>query len=165
MKNTECSNCGKDAQVVRGDYHFKESGLRNLVLTGIELIRCGHCGNVDPILSNVDDLMYSIAQSVIRKPSRLVGEELRFLRKHLELTQDQFAEMLRIDKTTLSKWENEDDPIGWQSELLIRMVAQTLLENHKSEAEKLVHSFGQIEEKRKRTQIKIDSKTHEYEYA
>lgn len=55
MKKTECGKCGADAKIVRGDYEFRETGLRDLVLLDIQLIQCGKCGNVDPILSGVDE--------------------------------------------------------------------------------------------------------------
>ncbi len=76
-----CSACGKDAKIVHGNYQFKESGLPNVVLAGIEIIRCGHCGNEDPIIPNMDDLFRTITISLIAKPYRLAGEEVRFMRK------------------------------------------------------------------------------------
>src|SRR5208282_941911 len=44
-----------------------------------------------------------------------------FSRKHMDLRQEEFARLLRVHKTTLSKWENNEDPIGLQSDLLARV--------------------------------------------
>jgi DNA-binding transcriptional regulator YiaG len=120
-----CSNCAETSHVVHGNYQFKESGLENIVLCGIELIKCDHCGNEDPIIPGMDDLFRTIALALVTKPYRLAGEEVRFLRKYMGLTGDGFSRLLHIDKTTLSKWENNDDPVGTQSDLAIRMLTMS----------------------------------------
>ncbi len=56
-----CSNCGAPATVREGVYQFKESGLTNVSLSGIELIACDACGNIDPIIPNANDLMDVLA--------------------------------------------------------------------------------------------------------
>lgn len=120
-----CSNCSKPAHVVHGNYQFTESGLNYVVLCGIEIIKCSHCGNEDPIIPAMDDLLRTIALALIAKPYRLAGEEVRYLRKYMGLTGDGFSRLLHVDKTTLSKWENNDDPVGTQSDLAIRMLAMS----------------------------------------
>ena len=39
-EKTVCAKCGDIAEVVRGSYHFREIGLDNVILQGIEIIRC-----------------------------------------------------------------------------------------------------------------------------
>src|ERR1044071_6484425 len=104
MRKFECSNCGSPAQVARGSYQFKESGLSSVILQGIELIQCEKCGNEDPIIPKVNDTMRLLAVAVILKPERLAGEEIRFLRKYLRMTGEEFSQLLDVDKTHLSKW-------------------------------------------------------------
>ena len=57
------------------------------------------------------------AVAILQKPYRLRGEGLSFPRKHMDLNQEELAKLLRVNKTTLSKWENNEDPIGLQSDL------------------------------------------------
>jgi DNA-binding XRE family transcriptional regulator len=45
---------------------------------------------------------------LLLKPSRLSGAEVKFLRHHLELTQDQFAKILKVERSLISKWEGKD---------------------------------------------------------
>lgn len=135
---TRCSNCSKPAHVIHGNYEFKESGLENVVLCGIEIIRCAHCGNEDPILPALDHLFRAIALALITKPYRLVGEEVRFLRKYLKFTGDKLSRLLHVDKTTLSKWENNDDPVGTQSDLAIRLIVMSLDKGLKKKLPKVV---------------------------
>ena len=118
-----CSNCGAEAVRTIGMYPFKESGLSNVMLVGVDLIQCPSCGNVDPIIPDVNDLMRAIAWHVATQRYRLAGEDVRFLRKYLRMTGVEFSELLGSDKTTLSKWENDADPIGTANERLVRSVA------------------------------------------
>src|SRR5438874_844874 len=69
-KAARCSNCGSEARIARGDYQFNESGLRGVVLRDIELIKCGKCGNVDPVLFRVDELMHLLAERCINSSTR-----------------------------------------------------------------------------------------------
>src|SRR4026209_1378307 len=101
-----CSNCGAEARITRGDYNFHESGLDYVILHNIELITCGTCGNQDPIIRKPARLMDQLLIGVASKPDRLEGQDIRFIRKQLKMTQDGFARLIHADKTTVSKWEN-----------------------------------------------------------
>ncbi len=167
-KRTEaavCSNCGARAQVVQGAYRFKESGLKNVVLLDIDLIRCRRCRNIDPIIPNVNELMRVLARAVASQPYRLSGQDVRFLRKYLKLTGVEFARLLNVDKTTLSKWENNDDRIGEQSDRLIRMVALALGKGLKERLEEAVWSFRDIEDKQHKGPVNVNMETLSVEYA
>lgn len=133
MKGMECSNCGAPARVAHGTYGLKEVGLKNVVLQGVEIVKCPKCKNEDPVIPNMNGLMRALALAVIEKPYRLTGEEVRFLRKYLRLTGEEFSRLIHVDKTTLSKWENNDDRVGDQSDRLIRLVTLGLGEGLKSE--------------------------------
>jgi YgiT-type zinc finger domain-containing protein len=165
MKKAECSNCGSEARIVRGDYEFKETGLRGATIHGVDLIKCGKCGNVDPVLAGVDEMMHLIAVAILRKPYRLDGEELRFLRKHVELNQEEFAKLLHVDKTTLSKWENNEDRIGVQSDLWARTVAVSRDKRLEKRAGDYIRAFEKISDKQKHVRVEVDALTREYEYA
>ena len=57
------------------------------------------------------------------KPFFLTGEEIRFLRKYLEMSQDTYASYLHSDKAVLSRWENDHmSQSGPKSDLLIRTI-------------------------------------------
>lgn len=166
MKKGACSNCGKTARVVRGTYAFTESGLRNVVLHGIEMSKCRSCGNVEPVIPRMNDLFHALALAVVQQPHRLAGDDIRFLRKYLHMTGDQFSRLLHVDRATLSKWENDDDRIGPQSDLLIRAVALMLGEGLQDRAGEFVRDFQRIEPKRKsHLRLNLNVKTLEFEYA
>jgi len=176
----KCSNCGELAEIAHGNYKFRESGLDNVVLCGIEIIKCKHCGNEDPIIPGINDLFRTIALALVTKPYRLAGEEVRFLRKYMGLTGDGFSRLLHIDKTTLSKWENNDDPVGTHSDLAIRMIVmsqdealrqkiQVIVREHFEKIQFRAHHTGRRTKKNKyvpeRPSIEIEASDLTYAYA
>lgn len=165
MRKQVCGNCGADARIMKGDYEFKESGLRNLTLLGIDLIKCGKCGNVDPVLSGVDDLMDLIAVAVLQKQYRLHGEELRFLRKHIGMSQEEFAKLVHANKTTLSKWENNEDPIPIRTDIYARMMVISRDKRLEKRAADHIRAFANVADKQKRVRVEVDIEKGEHVYA
>lgn len=159
MKPTECNACGAVANVVRGSYAFTECGLKNVVLQGVEIIQCPQCGDEQVVIPHLDELMRTLAVAVISQPFRLQGEDVRFLRKYLKMTQVEFASYLEIDKTNLSKWENNDDKIGEQSDRLIRSIALALGDGLKEHMEEVVRSFPRIHKSRRRPRLECDTES------
>lgn len=113
-------------------YHYKESGLPFVFLSGIKIAICGKCGEKYPIIPAILDLHEKIAEAVALKPVNLTGAEVRFLRKQLGLTAAQWASYLKTDKATVSRWENDHNPIGRQSDAFMRFVYFRLLEEREN---------------------------------
>jgi len=157
MKKETCSGCGAMATVVRGDYRYVESGLNNVILLGIEIIRCPKCGNEDPIIPRIAGLHRALAYAVASQPFRLQGEDVRFLRKYVAMTQAEFAGLLHVHKSNLSKWEHNEDKIGDQSDRLIRAVAIALGEGLQKKIGEVVKSFPEIRQSaRRRIELNVE---------
>jgi len=125
MKKTQrvCRECGGNARIVRRDYRFTESGLKNVLLKNVEVVVCRECKSESPRIANHDDLMRTIAVALIDKPFELAGDEVRFLRKYLGEGSTAFAQMLGIDRSHLSRVENGAMEISRQTDRLVRTVA------------------------------------------
>jgi putative zinc finger/helix-turn-helix YgiT family protein len=164
---SQCSDCGKEARVERGTYRFRESGLDNVVLKGIEIVKCPACGNEEPVIPNLDGLLRVLAVALVTSRLPLSGAEVRYLRKYLEMSGEQFARILHTDKSTLSKWETGAVNIGSKSDLLIRAVALNLGRGLRDNAEQITRDFEHIDEESTAVsnRIEVDSETLEYEYA
>lgn len=121
-KERRCE-CGGRADIVRKDYRFTESGLGNVWLKDIEVVICRTCASEAPRIPSHDDLMRTIAVAIIDKPSELAGDEVRFLRKYLGKHIGQFAQMLGMDRSHLSRIENRALAISRQTDRLVRTVA------------------------------------------
>lgn len=163
-KGVVCPECGERAEIKRGDYKFTESGLKNVILSGIEIIHCPKCGD-SPIIPAMSQLMRVMAVAVAAKPWPLTGEEVRFLRKFVGKTQDQFAELMRVDKTTISKWENNEYTIGDQSDMLIRVVAIGLGGLRKKELNEVIENFRVIHQGPAPGPMRVDVEAGTAEYA
>jgi putative zinc finger/helix-turn-helix YgiT family protein len=164
---SHCSDCGSEARVETGTYRFRESGLDNVVLKEIQIVKCPVCGNEDPIIPNLDGLLRIVAVAIITRKMPVTGAEVRFLRKYLGMSGEQFARILHTDKSTLSKWETGAVNIGSKSDLLIRSVALNLGRGLRENAEQITRDFVLIDENSKVApkRIEVDSHTLKYEYA
>ena len=74
------------------------------------------------MLPRIAELHRTIAHAVIRKPFRLSGLEVRYLRKYLGWSGVDFARHVGVDPSTVSNWENDKDPIGSASDRLLRLM-------------------------------------------
>ncbi|MGB6834193.1 MAG: helix-turn-helix transcriptional regulator [Candidatus Acidiferrum sp.] len=90
---------------------------------------------------------------------------LRFLRKHMDLRQEEFARLLRVNKTTLSKWENNEDPIGLQSDLLARAIVISRDKRLEKRAADHIRAFERIADQQKRVRVEVDVEKLKYEHA
>ena len=59
----------------------------------------------------------------------MTPEELRTLRKQAGLTQEQLADLLSIDRMTVSRWETGKVPIDTITAIAIHAVVDAHLEN------------------------------------
>jgi|SRR6185312_3413504 transcriptional regulator with XRE-family HTH domain len=100
-------------------YHFIESGLSNIYLIGIRCIQ-SESGKMIPEIPAVKQLLQLIARDIIIKPSSLNGDEVRFLRKRLGKKQTDFSRAIGIEPETLSRAENNHQPLGETTDKLIR---------------------------------------------
>lgn len=57
---------------------------------------------------NYNQMADAVFEALIRKPGRLSGAEVKFVRMHKEMTQGAFAEMVGVDRTSVVKWEAKD---------------------------------------------------------
>jgi putative zinc finger/helix-turn-helix YgiT family protein len=122
----KCSSCGEQVIPHAPPYRYAESGLPNVVLQGVDVADCAHCGNSDVSIPRIAKVHRAIAQAIANSPARLTGMQLKFLRKHLGLNGDDLGRYLHTDKTKISKWETGEDRIGPATDRLIRLLAAAL---------------------------------------
>jgi len=119
----KCRNCDKAEMNSRPEtYLYKESGLPNVVLVGVEVRRCPSCGHHELVLPRVTELHRTLAHALLRKSSRLSGPEIRYLRKYIGWSGADFARHVGVDPSTVSNWETDKDPIGSTSDRLLRLM-------------------------------------------
>lgn len=122
-----CSICGSEMERTRGDYPFPEVGLKGVVLKDVEMLRCKKCASVDAVIPRLRLLLRTLAEMLLVKRGLLCGEEIRFLRLHLGMGAAEFAELVGVDKSTLSRWEHDRQLISPSNDRLIRLVSHWLM--------------------------------------
>lgn len=134
-----CTTCGSPMREGHGPHRYRECGLSNVWLVDIEINPCTGCDNVAYGIWRIELLHRTIAEAVIHKPTRLRGEEVRFLRKTLGWSGVDFARHMGVAVETVSRWETDAAPIGPQADRLLRLlVAQGHLTSAYP-AERLLH--------------------------
>jgi YgiT-type zinc finger domain-containing protein len=125
---SKCELCGGTLTIkTLPAYPYRESGLENVWLENLTVEVCKKCKTVSPRLRRIRQLHETIGRAVALQPAPLTGADVRYLRKHLGYKAREWAMLLRIDATTLSRWEADGRAIGLQSDLLIRLVYFYLL--------------------------------------
>jgi putative zinc finger/helix-turn-helix YgiT family protein len=165
-----CRACAGETQLLRQDYQFKESGLDNVILKNIEVLVCKQCGSIVPRIPRLNDLMRTIVVAMIAKPSELEGTEVRFLRKFMDETIEQFARKLGVNRSHLSRVENGSLAISKQTDRLVRALVllhkPELLEkmNRLGKTEIVLKQLEEIQPLPQRIRIDVASATDEYNY-
>ncbi len=116
----KCPHCNKATKGKKGKYHYTESGLDNVYLETF-IYKC-ECGETIVDIPNIYGLHELIAKDLVRKKSTLRGKEIKFIRKQLHLKANELAQILGVNKVTVSRWENEEENIGIANDKLIRMI-------------------------------------------
>ena len=117
-----CVQCG-GPMVVTGDTHrYDESGLPDVVLKGVETRSCKNCGEREVAIPNIEGLHRALAQALICRASLLTGAEVRFLRKFLGYSGQDFARLMGVTAETVSRWENGKKPLGPVADRTLRLL-------------------------------------------
>jgi len=164
VKTVTCSNCGADTRIFRDRYNLVDMGIP-AVVTDMEIAECNRCGNEDPIIAHLDELMRTVVVAVVCSPSPLRGTDVRFLRKYIGMTAEEFARLLNVDKTTVSKWENDRDPVGNQSDRLIRLIVIGLGDGLEAKLKAVVGNLPKIGTSSPRMNIEVDLEKMSFQYA
>jgi transcriptional regulator with XRE-family HTH domain len=122
-----CSNCNNkiDQAVVVERYEPDNLGISGVVLiNAAEEERCSICGEVESVLiPNLQGLIASAALCRIKNALKLRGDEIRFLRKAMEMTGTELAGKLGVRKEAISRYENNAEPMAPEREKILRLVA------------------------------------------
>jgi putative zinc finger/helix-turn-helix YgiT family protein len=122
-----CYDCDAQdslTQTVETRPYLEDSGLCLEVQQTI--YTCSNCGAEHVGLTNLEGLHDEIVAAILSNPSRLRGPEIRFLRKHLGWSGDDFAKYFKVSPSTVSRWENDKQDLSKQGDLLLRMCISQL---------------------------------------
>ena len=116
----KCFQCGGEMTSARENYKYGD-GL-DVTLLNVEVRRCPKCGEFEVGIPMIEELHRAIAMKIIHQRARLAPSQIRWLRKWLGWSGERFAEHVGVMATTVSKWENGKEPMGPQTDRLLRMM-------------------------------------------
>lgn len=99
--------------------HYPHFAVSNLVLTSGYSEKMGRHGLVLRY-HHEDELEQCVRRVLLRKPERLRGCDLRFLRHGLNLSQPEFGRLTGKNAQTVARWEKTDKPIPALVDFAIR---------------------------------------------
>ncbi len=117
-----CLTCGQPMKSRKENYHYKESGLPNVVLVNVEVRSCSNCGAREVVVPRLDELHHTIAQTLITSKVKLGPDQIRFLRKSLGWSSADFAAYMAVQPETVSRWESGSQEMGPVAERLLRLL-------------------------------------------
>lgn len=120
---TKCSACGGKMTTARTNYLYQEETGLPVTLAGVEVATCAACGARGPIVPRPLELNAAIVSALARKPGRLAGKEITFLRAGLGLSGRELARLMGTTPTSVSRWEQEKAPAGTAADKLLRLCA------------------------------------------
>lgn len=101
-------------------------GLDRVLLDQAPALICGNCGHVVLEGETIEAARRKLAELIVRNGSSLTGQEARFLRESMDMTQIQLAERLQIIRGTVTRWEASEDLGPVQSFALRTLAAWAL---------------------------------------
>ncbi|MGC3975383.1 MAG: type II toxin-antitoxin system MqsA family antitoxin [Nitrospira sp.] len=124
----KCRTCGMEEMVELkatedAPYHYTLSGLQEVYLVGISIWRCSSCGEEVPVIPKVGELHEAIARSLITRDGNLTGKEIKFLRKNAGFQSAEFAALMGVSATYMSKVENNRLKLGPGADKLVRILS------------------------------------------
>lgn len=107
--------------MANGEYHYTESGLDFVYLAdGYEFVDAPSGRHV--VINDIDGLHKAIGLTIVKGHEDLSGQEIRFLRHELLLSQAGLAEILGVSDQAVRRWENGKTEIPKPAETLIRLL-------------------------------------------
>lgn len=119
-KCTECRAPVKESAAE--SYHYTASGLPNVFLSGISVYKCTECGAEFVQIPHPTKLHAALAKAVAEKPVPLTSDEIRFLRKWLGRSNNDFARLMGVKPEHTSRWVSGALPMPPTAERLLRSV-------------------------------------------
>lgn len=121
---TSCKNCKeRSAMKTRAltDKDLSDLGIPVRVREGAHVLECEQCGAKEVVIESMGHLLAAAAFALAFVPYKLNGEEVRFCRKALGISGKRLAEVLSVQPETVSRWENDKQPVTDALEKILRM--------------------------------------------
>lgn len=126
-------------------YHYTESGLNNIyLLNGYKFIKTPRGKAVS--IKNVDGLHKAIGLFLVTNKKDLSGDEVRFLRLGMLMSQSTLAKLLGISEQAVRRWERGKVTIPKPSESLLRLLYREHVHDKDGKISTVLKEISDLEE-------------------
>ena len=101
-------------------------GMRSVIIENLPALVCVNrkCKAKSVIIDGaLIDRMHAALLLDVASRSRICGEEVRFIRKALELSQAELADRLGVHRVTVARWETGEIPLDGPTSIAVRALA------------------------------------------
>ena len=127
----QCANCGnktKKATFSKGYDLTTWAGLPAKARR-MRILRCSKCDAESVQANDLEAALDALVLEVVQRRERLTGQEARFLRSRLGITQKELAKRMGINSITISDWERGDRDISSEHDFMLRTLSLPRLPN------------------------------------
>jgi DNA-binding transcriptional regulator YiaG len=109
-----------NGEKIKEPLHYTACGLDDIYLiSGYEIEHTPYGDGIS--IKNLDQLHMAIGESLVKNKKALSAKELRYLRKHMDLTQAELGKLMGLSSQQVARWEKGESEISGSAELLIRI--------------------------------------------
>jgi DNA-binding transcriptional regulator YiaG len=120
MKGKEPLKFTHTGSAERAPYHYTACGLSQVYLYGGYEVE-EFDGESYVSFHNVDELHRAIMLAIVTRKADLTGEEVRFLRKEMDLTQAELAMLVGVTAQTIARLEKGETEMSGPISMLLRL--------------------------------------------
>lgn len=133
-------------------YHYSECGLSNVYLVnGFNIIETSLGKAIS--IHDVDGLHKAIGMFLILNRKDLSGDEIRFLRHEMLMSQKTLSALLGVSEQEIRRWENGKIKIPKPPESLLRLLYRSHTHDRSGEVEKILREISKLEEEISENQL------------
>lgn len=126
-------------------YHYTECGLRNVYLeNGYRYIETPRGKSVS--IHDLDGLHKAIGLFLVTSKRDLSGDEVRFLRHEMLMSQSTLAKLLGISEQAIRRWETGKIAIPKPSEALLRLLYRDHINDKDGKISAILKKVAELEE-------------------
>lgn len=126
-------------------YHYTECGLPNIfLLNGYKVIETARGRSVS--VTDMDGLHRAIGLLLVTSKKDLSGEEIRFLRHELLMSQSTLGRLLGVSEQAIRRWENGKINIPKPSESLLRLLYREHIHDREGMISSILKEIANLEE-------------------
>lgn len=126
-------------------YRYTECGLDNIYLAnGYKIVKTARGEAIS--VKDLDGLHRAIGLFLVTSKRDLSGDELRFLRHEMLISQDALAKLLGVSEQAIRRWEREKVKMPKPSESLIRLLYREHIHNRDGKIATMLRSIADLEE-------------------